>query len=113
MTRENSRAGDAASAVAQHNARLRVFLTGGGRGFIGGHLVSALEHAGHDVHRDWVDIRDLSVLQRAVRGCDAVVHAAALYSNSAPVAEIEAVNVGGTANVDGLEVGSVTDDTDR
>ena len=34
-----------------------------------------------------------------MRGCDAVVHAAALYSYSAPAAEIEAVNVGGTANV--------------
>jgi dihydroflavonol-4-reductase len=78
---------------------VRVFLTGGGLGFLGGHLVGALERAGHDVRRDWVDVRDLDGLTEAIRGCDAVVHTAAIYSYSRPAAELEAVNVGGTRNV--------------
>jgi dihydroflavonol-4-reductase len=78
---------------------MRVFVTGGGLGFIGGHLVRALERAGHEVGREWVDVRDGVALERAVRGCDAVVHVAALYSFTASAAEIEAVNVAGTQNV--------------
>lgn len=78
---------------------MRVFVTGGGQGFIGGHVVSALERAGHEVRREWVDIRHRPELERAVRGCDAVVHVAALYSYTAPTDEIEAVNVDGTQNV--------------
>jgi dihydroflavonol-4-reductase len=80
-------------------AAMRVFLTGGGRGFVGGHLVTALEEAGHEVRRGWVDVRDPDALARAFHGCDAVVHPAALYSYDAPAAEMEAVNVGGTRNV--------------
>jgi dihydroflavonol-4-reductase len=78
---------------------MRVFLTGGGRGFVGGHLVAALEQAGHEVRREWVDVRDRDGLERAFAGCDAVVHPAALYSYDAPAAALEAVNVGGTHNV--------------
>jgi dihydroflavonol-4-reductase len=76
-----------------------VFVTGGGLGFIGGHLVDALEQAGYEVRRDWVDVRDRDRLARAVRGCEAVMHVAALYSYTAPADELEAINVGGTANV--------------
>jgi dihydroflavonol-4-reductase len=78
---------------------MRVFVTGGGRGFVGVHLVTALEDAGHEVRREWVDVRDRPGLVERMKGCDAVVHVAALYSYDAPAAEMEAVNVGGTENV--------------
>ena len=78
---------------------MRVFVTGGGLGFVGGHLVRAVEHAGHEVRRDWVDVRNGAELQRGFRGCDAVMHVAALYSYSASASAMEEVNVGGTENV--------------
>ena len=78
---------------------MRVYVTGGGRGFIAGHVVRALEARGYEVNHTWVDLRDAAGLRREIAGCDAVFHVAALYSFDAPEAELEAVNVGGTRNV--------------
>jgi nucleoside-diphosphate-sugar epimerase len=80
---------------------MRVLITGG-TGFIGSHTVAAVVRAGHDVRLlarrpervdpalapfgirapDVLtgDVLDAASMQRAVEGCDAVIHAAALYS---------------------------------
>jgi dihydroflavonol-4-reductase len=78
---------------------VRVFVTGGGRGFVSRHVVTALETAGHEVRSEWADVRDAGAVARAVDGAEAVVHVAALYSYSAPEADMHAVNVEGTRNV--------------
>jgi dihydroflavonol-4-reductase len=92
-------------------------LVTGASGFIGGAVAQALLRRGvqvrvllragtvpnlaepFEVETARGDLRDAQAVRAAVQGCDAVFHAGAVYSFSAPASEVLAVNVGGTRNV--------------
>lgn len=77
---------------------MRVYVSGAS-GFVGRHIVRALTERGADVRSERAELLDPSALARAVAGCDAVVHVAALYSYEAPLELLTAVNVQGTRNL--------------
>ena len=74
---------------------MRAYVTGA-TGFVGSHVARELRERGVDVVDRRVDLLDPEGLERAVDGCEAVVHVAALYSYDAPVEDFERVNVEGT-----------------
>jgi dihydroflavonol-4-reductase len=71
----------------------------GATGFVGSHVARELAARGADVRAERADLLDPDALGRAVRGCEAVVHVAALYSYDADAALVERVNVEGTRNL--------------
>jgi dihydroflavonol-4-reductase len=77
---------------------VKVYVSGA-TGFVGGHVARELRERGEDVRDERVDLLDRPGLARAVAGCDAVVHVAALYSYDAPASEHRRVNVEGTRNL--------------
>ena len=74
---------------------MRAYVSGA-TGFVGSHVARELRERGAEVRDERVDLLDAEGLERVVRGCEVVVHVAALYSFDAPLPDFERVNVGGT-----------------
>jgi dihydroflavonol-4-reductase len=87
-----------ARASARGVAPLTIYVTGAS-GFVGSHVARELRERGAEVSDERVDLLDPAGLERAVSGCEAVVHVAALYSYDADPRLIERVNVDGTRNL--------------
>ena len=89
---------------------MRVLVTGA-RGLLGSATAQAIRAEGHevrvlqrspsglDVHESLGDIRDDAAVRDAVRGCEAVVHLAALVGVVGTPQEFASVNVEGTRTV--------------
>lgn len=96
---------------------MRSVLITGGLGFLGQHLVSAFSEEGDKVRilarpsalkqtntendvTVWGDIRDLSAVERAVEGCDLVIHTVSNFRRGgSDKGEAYDINVLGTENV--------------
>jgi dihydroflavonol-4-reductase len=74
---------------------VKAYVTGA-TGFVGSHVAADLRSQGVEVRDERVDLLDREGIARAVDGCDAVFHVAALYSYDAPDEAFERVNVQGT-----------------
>ncbi len=79
-------------------------LVTGSSGRVGSSLVREAVEGGYNVEcfdlEDGKDVLDLPQLESAARGCDAIIHLAALMEvNDEQPDELMEVNVGGTANV--------------
>jgi dihydroflavonol-4-reductase len=77
---------------------MRVYVTGAS-GFVGAHVAAALREQGAEVRDERVELLDSPALERAVDGCEVVVHVAARYTYEGPAEVVERVNVKGTRNV--------------
>jgi len=88
----------------------RVAVTGA-RGFIGAAACERLRSDGHEVVEidlPEVDVTDAGAVERALQGCDGVIHTAAIVDEDGEMNEFVRVNVGGTRNVlDAAERGGV------
>lgn len=105
---------------------MKILVTGG-TGFVGSHTAAALIRAGHEVRllvrskdkmqrvmqhheltiADFVigDITDPAACEQALRGCDGLVHSAAMVSTSRKdTARVFSTNVEGTRNIIGQAV---------
>jgi 2-alkyl-3-oxoalkanoate reductase len=107
---------DAGRRKAAGGCVKEILLTGG-NGFVGRHVVCALQERGEGIRvlalpredTNWLeargvavfrgDIRDSRSLSGPMRGVDAVVHLAAMMDVWRPLNEYQAVNVQGTVNV--------------